>query len=689
MPQHRYQPLDSGQSADETLPLDTQLTILTRQSTFKQSERNVYSAEMHPDDLIQVGRRFGFADIQVYDWDTGIGAYSTVIEDRPGLHHWLYELLPAGKSRVLLVSQEDRLFRDQWETQHNRFIEQVAKHGGWVICGQRVYNFRREMDREQFRLACKYGRLYIEHHIKGRLHPAIHRIALSGRYAGGPVPWGYIVDYDKHSATYKHFVPYEPHAVLVVEQVFKRFAGMVSPSVMELARMWERERRVWPFFGPEVDERRVRILKQAAARSAGVDGYRFHFRQAQRILTDVSYLGWRVHRGEVAWDEERQAPRECHAPLVDTDLFWWCHDHIEPERPSWAPVRPSGSHMVISTYRPHQSRKASPDTIWFLAAGKLRCAAHTGRYMAVQGTDDGVRLHCSSLEKLLSDAMYTCPVVGVVEVEAALCDAFVSQLVLDDRDVRALARLAEQRHGQTGDQIAELRRQVAEQSALYERAKRRALQVEDDTVAADFLRDARIAKETLRRLERQLEEVQAHNAPTIQAWKRAEWAANVADRIRRTFADWPRHAQARVLTLALDHGVLGPVHRRMLGLYLCWHGGSESRREISRALGKHIRWTAEEEAVLRRYYDELTWDALCAMLPSRTSDAIETYASKLGIRRRRGHIERETKAPQIVRRPEITNVMAGYGFPLDGASQADSGHESSLLTSSLALRRRS
>jgi hypothetical protein len=84
----------------------------------------------------------------------GIGAYSTVIEDRPGLHQWLYVDLPQGTSRVVLVSQEDRLFRDRDEIVHNRFIAQVAKQGGWVVCGQTVYNFRREFDRERFRMAC-------------------------------------------------------------------------------------------------------------------------------------------------------------------------------------------------------------------------------------------------------------------------------------------------------------------------------------------------------------------------------------------------------------------------------------------------------------------------------------------------------------------------------------------------------
>jgi hypothetical protein len=66
------------------------------------------------------------------------------------------------------------------------------------------------------------------------------------------VPWGYIVDYDRHNATYKRLLRYEPHATLVLHRVFERFAAVTCPSVMELARRWEREGRTGPFLGPGV-----------------------------------------------------------------------------------------------------------------------------------------------------------------------------------------------------------------------------------------------------------------------------------------------------------------------------------------------------------------------------------------------------------------------------------------------------
>lgn len=670
MPAHRYRPPNGIRPEEEKLPLDTDLTILTRQSTLKQRERNTFSAELNPDELIREGQRLGFHPerINVYDWDMGMGAYNTTIADRPALKHWLHELLPSGKSRVLLVSQEDRLFRDRWETEHNAFIRQVAVHGGWVICGPRVYNFRREMDCEHFRLACKHGKQYIEFHIKGRLQPARHRAALAGRYAGGPVPWGYVVDYDHNSPTYMHFLPYDPHATIVREHVFKRFAHMLQPSVFGLVHIWEREGLLWPFFGPEVDERRTRYLSQALRRSRGYNGYRFHFTQAQRILTDVTYLGWRVHAGEVAWDATRKAPMICHQPLVDDELFWMCYDRIVPERPPWAPTKPAHA-QAMSNYRPHRSRRVSTDDVWFLTPGLLRCGTHGSRYSAGMDAQGKIRLECPSVEKVLSDSQYMCPVVPASTVEPSIIEAFTEQLTLDEEDVRNLAQLAEQRVVADSGGINRLAAQAAEQRALLERAKRRALQIDDDAVAAEFLDEARKAKATIQNLERQIAEARATTSPSRTAWLQAERAAHLAGRIRTTFPMWPRQHQARVLTMALESGVLGPVHRQLLGLYLRWRGGTESRREIVRSLGLHIRWSVEEEELLRRYYDVLTWDALCRMLPTRKPDGIERHALTLGLSRRR-RATRLNVVPAVAARPPIPNTMEPYGFPL-GEHQAE------------------
>ena len=294
--------------------------------------------------------------LSIFRSTTGIPALeptSTTIEDRPALHLLAHRAPPhqaraacswsarrIACSAIKLGDRTQRSSSARWRT-----------HGGWVICGQRIYNFRRDMDCEQFRLACKYGKQYIESHIIRRMLPALHRSAMAGHYPGGYVPWGYVVDYDEHSPTYRRLVPYVQHSVLVVEKVFQRFAGMIQPTVTELARSWLRDGLVWPFFGEDVDPRRIRWLDAHAKRDETLGGYPFNFRQAQKILTDVAYLGWRTRAGEVAREADGR-PKECHAPLVEADLFWWCFDRVVGERPAWsegwAPPQSKGGR----TFRP-------------------------------------------------------------------------------------------------------------------------------------------------------------------------------------------------------------------------------------------------------------------------------------------------------------------------------------------------
>ena len=391
MRQSRYPSPNLASAADEPLPTDTICTVLVRQSTRAQAGRYLDSAEVNPDVLVQVARRRGFADSQIrlVEDDMGIGAYSTTIEKRPGLSRWLFEELPAGTSRVLVVSHEDRLFRDQHETEHNRFIAQADKYGGWAICGETVYNFRRRFDQDRFRWACRASREYVEGHIKARLHPANQRSAMRGRYPGGQIHFGYIVDYDPRSATYKHYVRYEPHALLVEEHLFRYFAQLPRPSLVEVVRHWERERLVWPFFGPEVDPRVVKAAGGNRVRDEELGGYRIDWPQVQNILTDVTYLGYRVRRGECAMDESGQ-PLVCHPPLVDADLFWWCFDQLVEERPSWpgipprttvvAPVarprRPKGDPHRATTTSDHTIPRAWPNTLcgaWASVCRALGC----------------------------------------------------------------------------------------------------------------------------------------------------------------------------------------------------------------------------------------------------------------------------------------------------------------------------
>jgi hypothetical protein len=592
--------------------------------------------------------------------DMGIGAYSAHIEDRPGLSKWLFEDLPRRESLVVLVSHEDRLFRDRDETEHNRFIAQVAKSGGWAICGQTVYNLRRKFDQDRFRWACKASKEFIEGHIKGRLHPAAQRSAMAGRYTGGPVPWGYVVDYDQRSARYKHLIPYTPHVPLVVDEIFRYFAGLPRPTLLGVARHWEQEELVFPFYGPDVDPHVVRAATRRQ-RDEVRGGYVLDWRRLRQVLTDVTYLGWRVRAGQPAWDATANAPLICHQPLIDADLFWWCYDQLVAERPEWAPSR-------MCPVRPMRARRpygGDPREVRMLGHGRILRAVHHHPLTVTlpQGERGAYVARCNGSRDALHPDRGQCAAVQVGQVDAALCDSFAEQLVLDERDLAELARLAEQRLRVPDGQEARLRQEMRERTALVKRAMQQGLRVENAGIAEAFFAEAREAQRAAEEAEAKLADLLNTQTISGRAWSVADRALSLADRIRTTFREWSHQAQARVLALALDEAVLGRVDRAVLGLWMRWVGGSESRRELQRPYPTPLHWTAEEQAAFARSFSALTWRALGEMLPARTRAAMNRYAATVGLSRPR-HGEFLDVTPCVVQGPGVRNTMTDYGFPL-------------------------
>ncbi len=526
MGHHRYQRPKEQDPREEQLPLDTICTILTRQSTVMQAERHVFSAEVNPQDLVSMAERLGFRreQVDVVDADMGIGAYKTVIEDRPGLQKWLYEDLPKGRSLVVLTSNEDRLFRDKDEVEHNRFIRQVAKYGGWVGCGGTVYNFRREWDADRFRWAGRAGKEFIEGHLKRRLFPAIQRAAMQGRYTGGPVPWGYVVDYLPQSPTYKHLTVYDPHATLVINEVFRYFASLPRLSLMAVAYHWEHDGLLWPFYGPEIDLRVKRVADASRKRDEVREGYPFNWRQTARILTDVNYLGWRARAGEVAWDQDRNVPRQCHPPLVDADLFWWCFDHVERERLPWMPPKVT---TVQPMSHPRRPRDVVVGEVRLLIHGHVRCATHARTYAVKRAGDGRVLLQCNGGGNPLAGPV-GCPMPTTTVVDEAVARAFVEDaLTLDEEDVAGLARLLEQRARTKGHQEGQLRQEIQERQLLLKRATQLAMRETNERVAEELLEQARQLTQAIAVREAELATLLTVQAPSSQTWVRAQQTATV------------------------------------------------------------------------------------------------------------------------------------------------------------------
>ena len=495
---------------------------------------------------------------------------------------------------------------------------------------------------------------------------------MQGRYVGGVVPWGYVVDYDRRSATYKRLVRYLPHAALVQEELFRYFASMSQPSVTGVVRHWEASGLLFPFYGDEVDPHVVRSATRRK-RDDARGGYPIEYRQAQRTLSDVTYLGWRVRQGEIAWDVTTDEPLLSHEPLIDPDLFWYCFDRLVPERPSWAPQR---SEQVMTLARPRRVIDSGPEGVRFLAPGRVRCAVHQRPYATRRlHTPDGPSyLFCNGGTPYSAHKHSDCAYVETHQIEAALCEQFTELLTLDERDVEALARIADRRAETQGGRRARLLREIAESKTRFKRAMDLAIREDNATLSEELLAQARLAKQDIEEKETELVSLRdAHPIPTG-AWIAAQRASVLAERICSTFMEWSRQAKARVLALALEDAVVGYVDRRRQGLWVRWQGQREARVELWPRCGKHVEWSRAELDALQLHYGRLTNAGLKQMLPDRTAAAIRVRAWHLGLTRSSSEAL-SSVAPCVVPGPTMVNTMEQYGFLVDATSVGKSSFQ--------------
>ncbi|HEV8190492.1 MAG TPA: hypothetical protein VGP82_03265, partial [Ktedonobacterales bacterium] len=272
-----------------------------------------------------------------------------------------------------------------------------------------------------------------------------------------------------------HYLRFEPHAILVHEEIYRYFSGLVQPSLAEVVRHWERERLVWPFFGPEIDPRVVKAASGNRLRDEALGGYRIQWPQVQSILTDVTHLGYRICRGDYAQDAAGE-PLLCHEPLVDADLFWWCYDRVATEHPPWpwVPVSSPTTPVTAHIRQPRKVAARTQPTVRYLAQGRIRCIVHQKAFVIRQDREhDGVRLGCNGPKADYHlQTRGLCPSFPPASLEEALlCDAFIDQLKVDERDLAEIARHIDQRNqSHEGQRHTQLQREFAGARARLQRA---------------------------------------------------------------------------------------------------------------------------------------------------------------------------------------------------------------------------
>jgi Resolvase, N terminal domain len=300
-----------------TLKITRKAAIYARRSDERAKRKETdtsQSREMQTEDLLIWAIGVGWEQELLEPYFADLGLSGTLRPDeRPDMLR-LFDDIDVGTydHGTVICYQESRLFRDETQIYYNQFIQKCKAHDVLVVAASpytMIYDFADEFLTEMFRWKCKEAGEFIKRQIKGWMLPARFRAAKQGCWSGlGDVSIGYVEDIDPKSPTYKRFIVYKPHAIIVV-YVFIRFAELAG-DLSKLMRELAENPIVFP---PIPDELKHSVYLKN--RMMSISGGMLRIRTAlESILTNRHYLGWRVVAGEVV-------NKNSHPAIVDVELF--------------------------------------------------------------------------------------------------------------------------------------------------------------------------------------------------------------------------------------------------------------------------------------------------------------------------------------------------------------------------------
>lgn len=301
----------------DQLPTDVPVAIYYRQSTVAQIGN--ISTSMQTIDLKAEMLRRGWDkdNILLIDMDAGISGM-TKIDERVGMKQ-LFELISTGQVGAVACQDEDRLFRDVTQIQVNIFIDVCLRKRVQVITPSIVYVFHHptmgEFFKKQFRFKSEMAAEYLNF-LRGRLGGARDRLRREGKYAGGRVPLGFMVDARKDSPTYKRYVCWPLYANLV-RQAFEAFVASGGHSYTTAHQL--------RLNGVKFPDPETTLPPKGFAftnRGLNPTGY-LSATTIRNMVTNPVYIGHWMYKGVIAvWDN--------HEALVDDALFFRAFNFLSP-----------------------------------------------------------------------------------------------------------------------------------------------------------------------------------------------------------------------------------------------------------------------------------------------------------------------------------------------------------------------
>lgn len=309
------------------LPTGQPIAVYYRQSTDAQVGN--ISTTIQTVDMVSYLKTRGWSEDQItmIDMDAGVSG-TKKIDERPGMR-MLFDMVTNRAIGAVACQDEDRLFRDVTQIQVNIFIEACRTSRVLVITPSMVYDFAHEQmgtyHARQFRFKSEMAAEYIDAYVRGRLIRAKRRVRSEGRWSGGVIPTGFMIDIRKELANgtkndnWRRYVPFEPYAEVVREyySLFLEHAGNIRQTQIDIQKHGPYFPNIDTCLPPEgfkVEYSRMFRMKQPVYPSrVGL----------QELLLNAAYIGhWLVNGSITRWNN--------HEAIVSLELFMRAFNYLSP-----------------------------------------------------------------------------------------------------------------------------------------------------------------------------------------------------------------------------------------------------------------------------------------------------------------------------------------------------------------------
>ncbi|MCW5848971.1 MAG: recombinase family protein [Anaerolineae bacterium] len=574
--------------------------VYQRLSSYEQVRKSIYSIQMQ-DALADLAREEGYPEELVYVERRDLGISGTTgREEREGLAY-LIELIEQDRVEAIYVIHVSRLFRDQTLIDGLAFGELCKKHNVVIVMPTVRLNLRDKMHMRLYRIELERSADELDL-LRARLLGARDFKARQGLYAGGSIAPGYILNVKQGTEGYGKITPYEPHAELI-RVVFRQFVegGGSWMSVVHYCRQNDL------FFPPFPDEIQDFLRGRHSFLNSRLTskGYPVTPGKLKNIISNPVYIGWCVFAGQVVSTSN-------HPPIVDEDLFW------EAQR------------LRVQVRRHGKAAERSPHMLQHL----LYCDNHDGELFYISpASHDGprgpVQYTCTTtFYNQIDDT--SCFASADYVIEDPIRELVISRCELAQYAEPVLSYL-ETELEENKSRADSYKRDYARLTAQIERLKH-----DLDFVDTPFQRKAIWEEIEAKTSQREaLSHVENHPVGRVISAADVQNVRACLARIKDRWDSFPNDIKNEFLRLVLQKIILRHDEYTITARVI-WQTGREDRIRIWRPRPNATNvWTAEEDAIIREHYPSTPQEEVLKLLDGRTWLAIKHRARGLGVCRER------------------------------------------------------